>query len=91
MPGGRPRQVRPLDITVEVWFDSKRGTTHREGIETMAFKIGDTVSSKIDGVGQVAKIENGRYPYVYVDYPDGTVGYPVATAARKLTALTHTN
>ncbi|SKG76308.1 Uncharacterised protein [Mycobacteroides abscessus subsp. bolletii] len=56
----------------------------------MAFKIGDTVSSKIDGVGKVAKIENGRYPYVYVDYPDGTVGYPVATAARKLTALTHT-
>ncbi|MDM2418340.1 Uncharacterised protein [Mycobacteroides abscessus subsp. massiliense] len=57
----------------------------------MAFKVGDAVSSKIDGVGKVAKIENGRNPYVYVDYPDGTVSYPVATAARKLTALTHTN
>ncbi|MDB2220387.1 hypothetical protein [Mycobacteroides abscessus] len=57
----------------------------------MAFKIGDIVSSKIDGVGKVAKIENGRYPYVYVDYPDGTVSYPAATAERKLTALTHTN
>ena len=55
------------------------------------FNVGDTVSSKIDGVGKVAKIENGRYPYVCVDYPDGTVSYPVATAARKLTVLTHTN
>lgn len=57
----------------------------------MAFKIGDMVSSKIDGVGQVAKIETGRYPYIYVDYPDGTVSYPALTAVRKLTALTHTN
>ncbi|SIE09836.1 Uncharacterised protein [Mycobacteroides abscessus subsp. abscessus] len=57
----------------------------------MAFMIGDIVSSKIDGVGKVAKVENGRYPYVCVDYPDGTVGYPVEKAERKLTVLAHTN